>query len=81
LDACRSCDTHHPMHDLTALAIAGVEAKEEHNQSQESSCSQVTDELREALYGSTGLNGMRMLLSLVGDLHPVLRDGQLRKHA
>ena len=35
----------------------------------------------EALDWSTGLEDRGMLLSLAGDLHPVMRDEQFRKHA
>jgi hypothetical protein len=69
------------MHALTALASAGAETKEEQNQAQESSCIQVTNEVLRALEWSTGLKDRGMLLSLAVELHPALRDEQVRRHS
>ena len=78
LGAHRSCGTLCLGHVLAALATACAQAQETHLQ--DISSNPVTEKLLEALAWSTGLKDRGMLVALVGDMHEVLRDEQIRKH-
>jgi hypothetical protein len=81
LEAYRSCGAVHSEQAVTTLAGRTAETEQGCIQLHQNLPSDYTDELLDALAWSTGLKDRGMLVSLVGDLHEVLRDEQIRKHA
>ena len=81
LEAYRSCGAVDSGQAVTTLAIRTVETEQGCIQLHQNLSSDYTDELLDALAWSTGVKDRGMLVSLAGDLHEVLRDEQIRKHA
>ena len=81
LEAYRSCGTLSSGHAVTTLALPNVETDVVCSKVPEYLPIHYSDDLLDALQWSTGVNDRGILVGLANELHEVVRDEHIRKHA